>query len=144
MNFPKLSIANNSGSGLAIRAAVPADALDCVEFRLRADTPQDILIAPWIQFEPIALAEFRQKMAYEIARRAEVHDTLVETISTLQKTIERQNQVMDRRAETQETTYRLWREDRAALGKPDDFSDVKDWPPEMMSGYEYPRIPNDS
>ena len=135
--FPKLTVKIGGSSGLDIRA-MPPEAFWCGEFTLRDDCPQSILIAPWIQFEPVAMAEWRQKWAYEIVRRAEIHETLVATIADLQKTIESELDMAERRYETQQMTYQMWREERAKYGLPEDFSDkqLTDWPPEMLSGYD--------
>jgi uncharacterized protein YicC (UPF0701 family) len=133
-DFPKLNVRTGNGSGLEIQCKLP-EAFNCVEFTLRGDVPQTILMAPWMQFEPAALADFRQKMAYEIARRAEVHDDLIKEVTHLQEQVETLHQIMDRRHTTQETTFKMWKNDRAKAGFPEDFSDIN-WPPEMMSGYD--------
>lgn len=135
--FPKLSVKIGGSNGLDIQA-VPPEAFFCGEFTLRDDRPQSILIAPWIQFEPVALAEWRQKWAYEIVRRAEIHETLVTTINLLEKTLKAERDLIDRRFETQQMTYKMWREERAKYGLPEDFSDkqLTDWPDEMLNGYD--------
>lgn len=136
----KLHVKVGGNNGLEIQCKLP-EAFFCGEFTLRADVPQSILIAPWMQFEPIALTEFRQKTAFEIARRAEIHDTLVSTIEQLQKTLEAERDMAERRDETQQMTYKMWSEERARYGLPEDFSDkeLKDWPEQMISGYLYKR-----
>ena len=137
-SFPKLIVTTTGSSSLEIKCKFP-EKFFCGEFTLRDDVPQTVLYAPWLQFEPVKLAEFRHKMANEIARRAEAHDMLVEEIDRLQKNRELDGTVIDRLRETQRTAYRLWGDEREKLGLPKDFSDIKEWPPEMMSGYEYSR-----
>lgn len=133
-----LTLANGS-SGIEIRA-VPPRAFNCVEFTLREDVPQPVFISPWMQWEPVEMQEWRMKLANEIARRAIAHDALVAQLASLQKTLKATQQIMDRRYETQEMTYKLWREERAKYGLDPEFRDIApgDWPKEMMYGYDRP------
>lgn len=137
-DFPKLNVTTNGGSSLEINAILP-ESYFCGEFTTKKDYPQPILYAPWIQFEPVKLADIRQKLAYEIVRRVELHDTLIETIDKLEKRLESQQSVEDRLRETQRATYDMWGIEREKYGLKKDFSDVpqSEWRKELMSGYEY-------
>ncbi len=133
MNIEGLSVYMNGGSGVEIRAKL-SQKYNCAEFRLSAE-PQPIFISPWIQFEPSTMMNERHQIATEIARRATVHDSLVQEVARLQERLEEERQAYDRKSKTLDTTFRMWKEDRKKAGFPDDFSDIAEWPPEMMSNY---------
>lgn len=132
--FPELTVITGGSSGIEIRTMMPKQ-FDCLEFTLTDKRPVSAFISPWMQFEPAELQEFRLKLAHEIARRAAVHDELIKKITTLEEIIRAERESIDKREITQQTTYRMWREDRAKMGLPEDFSDIKNWPPEMLSTY---------
>lgn len=133
--FPEITVRASGASGIELCAKMP-EKFFCGEFTLRDDRPIPVFISPWMQFEPARMNEYRQSIAHELTRRVLAYDNLIKQVEDLQNILERERTVMDRRYETQETTYRMWREDRAKFGLPEDFSDIKDWPPEMMSGYD--------
>jgi hypothetical protein len=119
--FPELVIRDGS-SGLAI-AAIPGESFNCVEFTLKSDYPQDILIAPWIQFESVQQAEWRSRWAYEISRRAKLHDELIKQIADLQaQRIGLYERLDEAIAKTNETVE-MWRKERISYGLKEDFSD---------------------
>ena len=141
MKINDLTVVAGGSSGIEIRALLGV-AHDCVEFTLRSDVPQAIFISPWMQFEPVAMNDQRLQIAHEIVRRALAHDSLLDQVDMLQKQLKSFQDSHDDRVRTQETTYRMWREDRARAGFPEDFSDIKEWPPEMKSGYNSKEIIN--
>ena len=132
--MPELSVATNGSSGIEIRAKLK-EKVDLVEFRLRDDVAQPVFISPWMQFEPPAFNEWRQQMAYEIVRRAIAHDELVKQTQDLFKRVKSWEDSYYRKCDQIKVTETMWREDRAKAGFPEDFSDIKVWPPEMMSDY---------
>jgi hypothetical protein len=134
MKINELTVVAKGASGIEIRALLDV-AHNCVEFTLRSDVPQAVFISPWMQFEPAAMNDQRLHIAHEIVRRALAHDNLLDQVTMLQKQLKSYQDSSDDKARTQETTYRMWREDRARAGFPEDFSDIKEWPPEMMGGY---------
>lgn len=83
MELPKLSIRQDGSSGLAIQA-IPTEAFNCAEFTLRGDVAQDVLIAPWIQFPPKSMNEWRLAVATEIVRRAMLHDGMLQKITSME------------------------------------------------------------
>ena len=132
--MPELSVATNGSSGIEIRVKLK-EKVDLVEFRLRDDVAQPVFISPWMQFEPPAFNEWRQQMAYEIVRRAIAHDELVKQTQDLFKRVKSWEDSYYRKCDQIKVTETMWREDRAKAGFPEDFSDIKVWPPEMMSDY---------
>ena len=140
-SMPELSVATNGSSGIEIRAMLK-EKVDLVEFRLRDDVAQPIFISPWMQFEPPAFNEWRQQMAYEIVRRAIAHDELIKQTDDLFKRVKSWEDSYYCKLDQIKVTETMWRADREKAGMPEDFSDIKVWPPEMMS--DYGRQPNTS
>lgn len=130
----ELTVVAKGGSGIEIKTILP-EKFNLVEFSFRDDVPITIFISPWMQFEPVKLNEFRLQCAYEIVRRSLAYEDLVKQVERLQKTVDMQYKAADRKYETLQKTYDMWREERVKYGLPEDFSDIKEWPPEMMSNY---------
>ena len=130
----ELSVNANGSSGITILAK-SSEAFNYAEFTLKADVPQPIFISPWYQFEPVERSDYRLKLAFEIARRAMVYDELLKEVDRLQKMEQENRQIIERMHKTQTVTFDMWKEDRAKMGLPIDFNDIKEWPPEMMSTY---------
>jgi len=131
--FPELTIDPNGPSGITILAKLTKK-YNLVEFTLN-EKPQPIFISPWMQFEPSEMNDERLQIASEIARRATAHESLLKEITRLSKKVEGLQNTIDRRQKTQDTTYDMWKADRKLMGLPEDFSDIKVWPPEMMNDY---------
>ena len=134
MDWNSLTLVENSSNGVTVRC-IPPDSFNCVEFRYRSNTSIDVLIAPWVQFESVVMREWRLTTAREIVRRSLAYERLIKEVELLQKQVESQLDTISDMEDTKNTTFRMWKEDRSKAGMPDDFSDIKDWPPEMMSGY---------
>ena len=128
-----LSVVVKGTSGIEIRAPL-SKKYNLIEFTL-SDAPQPIFISPWMQFEPSEMNDERTRIAYEIVRRVTNYDTLLKQITTLKRNIESSHDRDDRARKQFDTAISMWREERKKFGLPDDFSDIKDWPPEMMSNY---------
>ncbi len=132
--FPELTVVASGSSGIEIRAVL-SKAYNLVEFTLKDDVPQPVFISPWMQWEPAEMNDERLRLAHEIGRRAAMHNELLRQVTDLQTQLKQSRDTIEARSVTQETTYRMWREDRARMGMPEDFSDIKEWPPEMMGNY---------
>lgn len=132
-NFPELTIDPNGPSGITILAKLTKK-YNLVEFTLN-ERPQPIFISPWMQFEPSEMNDERLQIASEIVRRATAHESLLKRITDLEKWLEQSRQANDRQQTTLNTTYDMWKADRKSAGFPEDFSDIKVWPPEMMNDY---------
>lgn len=132
-NFPELTIIPNGSSGIEIRAKL-SKKFNLVEFTLN-ENPQPIFISPWMQFEPSEMNDERLQIASEIARRATAHESLLKRITDLEFLLEKRQETIDRRQKTQDTSWDMWKADRKRMGLPEDFSDIKVWPPEMMNDY---------
>jgi hypothetical protein len=130
-SLPDLSIHTGGNNGLSIRCKL-SQGYNCVEFSLKKDVAQEILIAPWMQFEPIAMAEEKLRIATEMVRRAMVYDSLVKTLEETQRQLkwELEEGSHKYQAETSQVVD-YWREERMRLNNlPGDFSDV-DWKREI-------------
>ena len=120
--MPPLTVSYGS-SGLEIRALMDKS-FNCVEFATKENTPQPVLIAPWIQFEPADLSNERLRLVMEIARRAMAYDDMVKRTARAERLIEEWRCVEDRSREKQQKLIDMWRAERTAAGKPADFSDI--------------------
>jgi len=134
MEIQQLSIDADGSSGITIKAIL-SEGYFCGEFTLKEKTPQPIFISPWMQFEPAKMNDERLQIAHEIVRRVLAHDELLKQVAQLQSRHERDMDTYARKCETINTTNNMWRADRVKAGLPADFSDIKEWPPEMMSNY---------
>jgi hypothetical protein len=137
-NDLQLSIEANGSSGITIQAIL-SEGYNCVEFRLKENIPQPIFISPWMQFEPAAMNEERLKIAHEIVRRTLAYDELLKQVIYLQSQLEHVRDTVESRDATQFATVNMWRDERVKCGLPEDFSDITQWPPEMMGGYRVPK-----
>lgn len=139
MKLPDLTIEPKGSSGIEIRAKLSKN-YNLVEFTLN-DNPQPIFISPWMQFEPSAMNDERLAMAWEIARRAQDHDRLIEEIEKLRVKVGSLYDSIDGERETLNKTYDVWKAERAKLNLPADFSDIPNasWPKECMGDYRPPR-----
>ena len=133
MDLPGLTVVSNSSSGIEIRVKL-TQKYDCGEFRLN-DNPQPIFISPWMQFEPSAMNNERLLMANEIVHRVVNYDFLLKEVEHKRLQLEQHRNSYDKIARTLMTTNEFWRRDRAKVGFPEDFSDITEWPPEMMGDY---------
>lgn len=131
--FPELTAVVNGASGIEIRAPL-TQKYNCVEFVLN-DKPQPVFISPWMQWEPIQMQEERAKIAQGIVHRVMNYDNLVKHVAELQSQVDSFHKREERFRKQNATTFDMWKVDRVRFGLPDDFSDITDWPVEMMNGY---------
>ncbi len=131
--FPKLEIMINGSSGIEIRAKL-TQKYNCGEFTLN-DKAQPVFISPWMQWEPAEMNEERVKIAHGIVHRAVNYDSLVKHLTELQSQVKNFHKREDRFRKQVDTAFDMWKADRKKMGLPEDFADITDWPPEMMSGY---------
>ena len=131
--FPELTVMLSGSSGIEIRAVL-TQKYDCVEFTLNAN-PQPIFISPWMQFEPSAMSDERARIAHEIVHRAVNYQRLLKEVTGLKESIGHMHDREDRFRNQRDKTFDMWKADRKRMGLPEDFSDITEWPPEMMSQY---------
>jgi hypothetical protein len=131
--LPELSISLHGSSGIEIRARL-SENYNCGEFTLNSN-PQPIFISPWMQFEPKKMSDERARIAHLIVHRATNYQRLLEELSSIQDRLERMREREDRFYKQQDSAFDMWRKDRKKMGLPEDFSDIKEWPPELMSNY---------
>ncbi len=111
----------NNGIDIAV---VPKEGFNCAEFTTKADYPLPMLIAPWIQFEPSALADLRMRVAMEICRRAIDYPALLKQV---EKANGNARNSMDFGLDRQTAWFAifdLWRAERVKYGLDADF---KEW-----------------
>ena len=126
--FPPI-IVEHDGSSVKIKCEFP-ETHNCAEFTMRANVQQTLLEAPWIQFSPTRLNEYRTKMACEIARRAAGYEDLFKQIDHLQDVLEGWKKGSDIRDNELRQMRQAWSTERQKYGLKADFSDYdqKDWP----------------
>jgi hypothetical protein len=132
-NLPELSVLVNGSSGIEIRAKL-SDKYNCGEFTLN-DRPQPIFISPFMQFEPSAMSDERTRMAYEIVHRAVNYPRLLKEVADLQARVQHMHDREDKFRSRIDAAFDMWKADRKRMGLPEDFSDITEWPPEMMGTY---------
>lgn len=132
-SLTELSVLVNGSSGIEIRAKLTSN-YNCSEFTLN-DNPQPIFISPWMQFEPTEMHEERTRMAHEIVHRAVNYPRVFDEVTKLQQRIKHMHEREDRFRSQIGATFDMWKADRKRMGLPEDFSDITEWPPEMMSAY---------
>lgn len=128
--IPKLNITDSSSNGLSVTAHL-GEKFNCVEYTLRDDVPQSILISPWMQFEPIALANKRHEIAVELVRRANAYETLVNEIYSLQENLKGFRNSVDERDRENQMLADLWLAERATYGLSN--TDTSDMSPELQA-----------
>lgn len=138
MKLDGLVIEPNGSSGIEIRCLL-SQKYNLREFTLN-ERPQPIFISPWMQFEPSAMNNERLAMAWEIARRVQAHQQLVDENDKLRVRIADLHDTMDGVRDTLHKSYDVWKADRAKHNLPADFSDITEWPPECMGDYRAPRV----
>ena len=121
--MPPLSISYGS-SGLEVRALLDKS-YNCVDHYTGKNIPQQVMIAPWIQFQPAELSQERLRLVTEICRRAMMYDAMVKELASKESAIESFREGDDRRREETDRLVELWRAERVQYGKPADFSDIK-------------------
>lgn len=131
--LPELTVVIGGSSGIEIRAKL-AEKYNCSEFTLN-DNPQPIFISPWMQFEPTAMHDERVRMAHEIVHRAVNYPQVFKEVAALQLRLKHMHDREDRFRNQRDKTFDMWKADRKRMGLPEDFSDITEWPPEMMSQY---------
>lgn len=123
--MPPLSISHTGSNGLAI-SALFSESFNEVEYSTDKNRPVDVLIAPWSQFGNSKLSDERSKLAFEIARRAMEHDTLISRIISLQANLEEHRDTVHKTFERESVLLEIWKKERTGFGLPADFSDIKD------------------
>jgi hypothetical protein len=131
--LPSLSIEMNGASGITIKCKL-SQKYNLGEFTLN-DNAQPVFISPWMQFEPSPMREERQKIAMEIIRRVTIHDEMMKELHRFEAVDKSLRSYIERIQKTQDTTFNMWKADRKRMGLPEDFSDITNWPPEMMANY---------
>jgi len=121
-------------SGVEIRAQL-SKRHNLVEYTIPDNKSVPIFHAPWSQFSNAELQDEQHQIAVEIVRRAVVHEELVKELARIQKHLDEWMDTCSKKDRTLNTTFEMWKADRAKAGLPEDFSDIKSWPPEMMSDY---------
>lgn len=124
----------NTSNGVAI-CVTPRETFNCAEFSTKADMPQPMLIAPWIQFEPRNLSDLRARVATEIARRSVDYPRVLKAVDDEHKRCQGWMDAYEDKNTVLMKAFDMWRAERQKYGLPEDFSDVKEWPPEMMNGW---------
>ncbi len=134
MNPPfNLSVVLQGSSGIEIRAVLSKN-YNCREFTLNSN-PQPVFISPWMQFEPNEMNDERARIAHEIVHRVANYDALLKHITELKARIEHFYDREEKFRNQRDVTFDMWKADRKRMGLPEDFSDITEWPPEMMSQY---------
>ena len=121
--MPPLTLSTGS-SGFQLSAPFPAPFENIDEYTGK-NLPQCVFISMWHQFPNAAKDEHREKLGIEIARRAMAHDALVEQLKHQEAVIESWREGADRRDKELNRIIEMWRTERVAAGKPEDFSDFK-------------------
>jgi hypothetical protein len=131
--LPELSVLVGGSNGIEIRAKLTEN-YNCGEFTLN-DNPQPIFISPWMQFEPTAMNAERTRWAYEIVNRAVNYPVVLKEVFQLQHRVKHMQDREDRFRKQIDAAFDMWKADRKRMGLPEDFSDITEWPPELMSTY---------